>query len=103
MMKSTNKAGRLAGSVALLLVLILSQSAPAASAPATSAPAPRGLWQSEDDGWPRQIDDPRATIIMYQPEVEEFRGNTLSGRAAVSVTAAGDTTPRFGALWGLLP
>ncbi len=60
-----------------------------------------GRQDTEDDlGWPRQIDDERATIIMYQPEIEDLRGNTLSGRAAVSVTLTQpDAAPVFGAVW----
>ena len=76
-------------------VLAASQTLPVSAA---SAPVPTRQ-QVEDGGWPRQIDDPRATIIMYQPEIETFSGNTLSGRAAVSVTKTGETTPVFGAVW----
>jgi hypothetical protein len=36
---------------------------------------------------------------MYQPELESFKGNNLSGRAAVSVTKKGEKEPTFGAIW----
>ena len=80
---------------ALSLAMLGSQTLPVA---ATSTPA--FVAQEDDAGaWPRQMDDPRATIIMYQPEIEQFAGNTLSGRAAVSVTPTGETAPVFGAVW----
>jgi len=70
---------------------------PVAGAASVSLGAPQ---DDAEDGWPRQIDDERATIIIYQPEVETFEGNTLSSRAAVSVTGKdqGDT-PVFGVVW----
>lgn len=74
----------------------------ASQAPVAGAlPTPLAAPQADDDGgWPRQIDDDRATIIMYQPEIEQFQGNTLSGRAAVSVTGGnGADTPVFGVVW----
>ncbi len=53
----------------------------------------------EENDWPRQIDASGATVIMYQPQPESFKGNDLKGRAAVSVTGAGKTEPVFGAIW----
>jgi hypothetical protein len=53
----------------------------------------------EEKDWPRQIDAPSATVIIYQPQPESFKGNDLKGRAAVSVTGKGKTEPVFGAIW----
>ena len=50
-------------------------------------------------GWPREIEDPRARIVIYQPQVDSFVGNDLSARAAISVTLTGKTEPVFGAAW----
>jgi hypothetical protein len=55
--------------------------------------------QAEDLGWPRQIDAPEATVIVYQPQLESFAGRELAARAAVSVTRQGTTEPEFGAVW----
>ena len=49
--------------------------------------------------WPREIDTPEAKIVMYQPQLESFEGNRLTGRAAVAVTPRGRTEPVFGAVW----
>ncbi len=79
---------RSASQVSCLMVLILA--ALYASIPANCA---------ADEDWPRQIDDDRATVVIYQPQVEVFDGNKLECRAAVSVTPTGQTTPVFGAVW----
>ena len=49
--------------------------------------------------WPRHILTPEAEIVIYQPQLESFTGNKLTGRAAVSVTPKGRDEPFFGALW----
>ena len=55
--------------------------------------------QEDEMGWPREIEDPRARIVMYQPQVDSFVGNELTARAAISVTLTGKTQPVFGAAW----
>jgi hypothetical protein len=83
-------------------VLVFAGALAASQTPAAVAlTAPRTAPQADEDGgWPRQIEHDRATIIMYQPEIEQFQGNTLSGRAAVSVTANEEgAAPVFGAVW----
>ena len=49
--------------------------------------------------WPREIDDPKAKIIIYQPQLETFKEDQITARAAISVTKKGETDPVFGALW----
>ena len=86
----------------VLTVLVFAGALAASQAPAVgAAAAPAAAPQADNDGgWPRRIDDDHATIIIYQPEIEQFRGNTLSGRAAVSVTTNEEgATPVFGAVW----
>jgi hypothetical protein len=57
--------------------------------------------RAQDIGWPQEIVTPDgATITVYQPQVEEFTGIMLAGRAAVSVKApATNNAPVFGAIW----
>ena len=86
----------------VVTVLVFAGALAASQTPAAVAlTAPRTAPQADEDGgWPRQIEHDRATIIMYQPEIEQFQGNTLSGRAAVSVTANEEgAAPVFGAVW----
>jgi uncharacterized membrane protein YgcG len=52
-----------------------------------------------EEDWPREIIVPEAKIIMYQPQLETFKGDKLTGRSAVSVTKKGETKPVFGAVW----
>ena len=55
--------------------------------------------QDEAAGWPRAITVPQASILIYQPQLESFEGNALTGRAAVSVTPADSATPVLGVVW----
>jgi hypothetical protein len=58
-----------------------------------------GNLAAQDLGWPREINAPKAKVVMYQPQAEALEGNVLTGRAAVSVTPEGKTEPVFGAVW----
>src|SRR5262245_30812440 len=37
------------------------------------------------DPWPRQVAIPGATVLVYQPQVSSWVGNTLDFRAAVAI------------------
>ena len=58
-----------------------------------------GSGQEGELGWPREIDDPRARILIYQPQVDSLVQNDLKARAALSVTTPGSEQPVFGAAW----
>ncbi|MHC4238546.1 MAG: carbohydrate-binding family V/XII [Planctomycetota bacterium] len=49
--------------------------------------------------WPRDIEVAEGTITLYQPQLESFKGDRLSARAAISLTQKGETEPVFGAVW----
>ena len=51
--------------------------------------------------WPQDLVAPGGkTVTIYQPQVEAFSGNSVEGRAAVSVRQPGDAgMPVFGAIW----
>ena len=49
--------------------------------------------------WPREIDSPQGMITIYQPQIDSYKGNSMSARAAISVTARDATEPVFGAVW----
>ncbi len=55
--------------------------------------------QDEAAGWPRAITGPQGSILIYQPQLESFEGNALTGRAAVSVTPVDGAAPVFGVVW----
>jgi len=58
-----------------------------------------GPARADDPEWPRQIDAPQATIVIYQPQPETLKGNILTARAAVAVTLKGSTNPIYGTVW----
>jgi hypothetical protein len=58
-----------------------------------------GPARADDPEWPRQIDAPQATIVIYQPQPETLKGNILTARAAVAVTPKGSTNPIYGTVW----
>lgn len=62
-----------------------------------------GLWAQESDAppttWPQEITTKNGVATVYQPQLEELNGNTLSGRAAISYKAEGSTDLDFGAFW----
>ncbi|MCD6430870.1 MAG: hypothetical protein J7L57_06605 [Deltaproteobacteria bacterium] len=51
------------------------------------------------DGWPREIETPKALIVIYQPQPESLDGNLLKGRVAVSLEFKNGEEPMFGAVW----
>lgn len=61
--------------------------------------APGVSAQTPDAEYPREIKSPEATIVVYQPQLESFKGDRLTARAAVSITPQGKTEPVFGAVW----
>ncbi|HEV8109490.1 MAG TPA: carbohydrate-binding family V/XII [Burkholderiales bacterium] len=60
--------------------------------PPPPAPAPDVAWPRE-----RKTDD-GTTITVYQPQLERWADNNLSGRAAVSVVRPGEKEPHFGVI-----
>ena len=54
--------------------------------------------EGEELTWPREIQADRARIILYQPQVESFKGDILEGRMALAVQPEGKDLI-FGALW----
>ena len=41
---------------------------------------------AEDLGWPKEIMTEKGQLLIYQPQIDKFKGNILEGRAAVSFT-----------------
>ena len=64
-----------------------------------AAAGPMSFAQEEEEGWPRELETTVGRIIMYQPQLETFTGDSLKARAAVSVTPTGKSEPVFGTVW----
>src|SRR5512135_1054571 len=48
--------------------------------------------------WPQEILTKEGKVLVYQPQLESLKGDTLTGRAAISFTPIGGQ-PTFGASW----
>ena len=60
--------------------------------PLLLAQAPPG----NDEYWPKEIDTDNLHLVLYQPQVESWKGNRIEARSAVIVTLTGDATQIFG-------
>jgi hypothetical protein len=69
---------------------------PALAQPRPSAPPPANV---PADPWPRQVKVTHATLVVYQPQVESWEGNTLKFRSAVAVRPTGAKDETFGVIW----
>ncbi|WP_205743056.1 carbohydrate-binding family V/XII [Halioglobus maricola] len=49
--------------------------------------------------WPQQVTVDEGILTVYQPQPESLSGNTLQGRAAMSITPKGKSEQIFGAFW----
>ena len=69
---------------------------PALAQPRPSPPPAAGV---PADPWPRQVKVTNATLVVYQPQVESWEGNTLKFRSAVAVRPTGAKDETFGVIW----
>ncbi|MEO8602582.1 MAG: hypothetical protein ABI629_08405 [bacterium] len=51
------------------------------------------------DPWPRQIQLPDATALVYSPQVESWQGNQLAFRSAMAITPSGASDKTYGVVW----
>jgi hypothetical protein len=52
-----------------------------------------------EDNWPREIKTKAGKVLIYQPQLESFQGDKVTGRYAVSVQKTTMKTPVFGVVW----
>jgi hypothetical protein len=76
--------------------------------PGAGVPGPQPAYVDQDDDesddqadnrWPMRFDIPQGQLTVYQPQLTGFDGNTMKGRAAVSILQPGSQEPVFGAIW----
>jgi len=59
-----------------------------------------GALHAQENEWPKEYSAETGSIILYQPQVEQFDGNELEARAAVAVKLhSQNDVPVFGAVW----
>ncbi len=51
------------------------------------------------DPWPKRFENPKGAVVMYQPQLEAFKDDRLTARAAVSAKTKDMKQPVFGAVW----
>ncbi len=55
--------------------------------------------KTSDNGWPRKFAIGANSVAVYQPQIEEWFGNSLSARAAIAITENQGKQPLYGVLW----
>ena len=82
------------------LVLVLGLPASTARPPLAQTSPPVGGEVSLAAGtWPREINANRATVLVYEPQIDRWQNNRLAAQAAVSVQPAGAPQPSYGVIW----
>jgi hypothetical protein len=64
-----------------------------------SAVAVAAQTKPADEGWPRRFAVGMNSVAVYQPQIEEWSGNSLSARAAIAITETQSKQPLYGVLW----
>ncbi len=78
------------GLVSLAIVMAAARFAAAQTQPTTAPVSSR---------WPMPIPTPDGQILVFQPQLEDFQGNTLTAHAAVEITTKDQPQPTYGAIW----
>jgi hypothetical protein len=55
--------------------------------------------KTNDNGWPRRFTLGSNSIAVYQPQIEDWTGNSFAARAAVAITQGSSKQPLYGVLW----
>ena len=58
-----------------------------------------GQTKTTDQGWPRKFLVGSNSVSVYQPQIEEWSGNSFSARAALAITEAPGKQPLYGVVW----
>ncbi|HJQ69007.1 MAG TPA: carbohydrate-binding family V/XII [Blastocatellia bacterium] len=80
-------------SAKLILALVAIFVCVAASQTSSAQTAPT------DKGWPRKFVSPAGTFSVYQPQIEQWRGNRFEARAAVAIADGQSKQTTYGVLW----
>ena len=55
--------------------------------------------KAADHGWPRKFAIGNNSVAVYQPQIEDWTGNSFAARAAVAITESSSKQPLYGVLW----
>jgi hypothetical protein len=97
---------RLRAALACLAILPGLSALPASAQPSVTpmaAPAASGSSSPANvppaDPWPRQVNLASGTVLVYQPQVNQWTGNQIDFRAALAIQTKGSKTENFGVLF----
>src|SRR5689334_5277418 len=68
-------------------------------APQSASDALPQTGNADESQWPMRISTSDGEITVFQPQLDDFKGDTLWARAAVSVSNSRQPQPLFGAVW----
>jgi hypothetical protein len=83
----------------LVCFVLMTSTLPGRTAQIAAVPPAASDQSTPTIGWPRQINADGNTITIYQPQLDAWQGNRLTGRAAVSVQTPASPAPTYGVLW----
>jgi len=72
-------------------IFVIAQDQPAAAPPPAAA--------DSAGRFPMHISSDAGDITVFQPQLDDFQGDQISARAAVSVASPNQPQPIFGAIW----
>ncbi|HET9711676.1 MAG TPA: hypothetical protein VFP64_07335, partial [Pyrinomonadaceae bacterium] len=55
--------------------------------------------RTTDNGWPRKFAVGTNSVAVYQPQIEEWSGNSFSARAAIAIIESPGKQPLYGVVW----
>lgn len=55
--------------------------------------------KAADHGWPRKFAIGNNSVAVYQPQIEDWTGNSFAARAAIAITENSSKQPLYGVLW----
>ncbi|HXZ25081.1 MAG TPA: carbohydrate-binding family V/XII, partial [Nitrospiria bacterium] len=80
----------------LILLLSLTMVLPPGLLAQTSSAGPQ---PGHELTWPRVHQEPGLTIFIYQPQIEQWKGDRIEARMAVGMQKTGAKAPVYGVVW----
>lgn len=87
------------GTCCCVMTLAAALLSPYILADQTADDTQRKIATQSPDPWPRSFMDGTTQLLVYQPQVEQWQGNQITFRAAVSAKADTAKDETFGAVW----
>lgn len=92
--------GHAGGNSAALRLAPVTQSALGSVVGLVAAPAAAPAVNTLADPWPRDVTLGKGSALVYQPQINSWKGNQLDWRVAVAITPKGSKNPVYGTVQG---